>query len=298
MYAGIYPILYALFDARGGLDEAAMRRQIAACVAKPAHGVAALGLATEVNKLSGEEKRLVIDWLMQEAAGVKPVAITVSGATVDEQVALGRHAQGRGAQWLILQPPRGPEIGNQPESFYFDFFAQVMAQVEMPCAIQNAPEYLGVGLTPESVARLVAQQPNFTLLKGEGPAVHMNEVIARNSGMRVFNGRGGLELIDNLRAGCAGMIIGVESFDWQARIYDAYLAGDLEQAERLYRHILPGIVFMMQSIEHLVCYGKRMAAQRLGLEAVYDRPPALAPTAFGATCALRFAQVLGPLAHV
>lgn len=298
MYGGVYPILYALFDARGGLDEVAMRRQIAACVAGPSHGVAALGLATEVNKLAGEEKRLIIDWLMQAAAGVKPVAITVSGATVDEQAALGRYARDRGAQWLILQPPRGPEIGSQPESFYFDFFAEVIAKVEMPCAIQNAPEYLGVGLSPESIAKLAAQRPGFSLLKGEGPAVQMSEVMARNPGMRVFNGRGGLELIDNLRAGCAGMIIGVESFDWQARIYDAYRAGDIEEAERLYRHILPGVVFMMQSIEHLVCYGKRMAARRLGVDAVADRAPALAPSAFGLACAARFAQALGPLAHV
>jgi 4-hydroxy-tetrahydrodipicolinate synthase len=55
---------------------------------------------------------------------------------------------------------------------------------------------------------------------------------------------------------------------------------------------------MMQSIEHLVCYGKRMAAYRLGLDAVHDRAPALVPTSFGAACARRFAQALGPLAHV
>lgn len=295
MYTGIYPILYALFDAQGSLDETAMRRQIAACVAGPSHGVAALGLATEVGKLTGEEKRLIIDWLAQDAAGVKPVAITVSGASVAEQVALASYAQDKGAQWLILQPPRGPEIGDQPESYYHDFFAEVMARVELPCAIQNAPEYLGVGLSPESIARLARERANFTLLKGEGPAVQMAEVIARNPGMAVFNGRGGLELIGNLRAGCAGMIIGAESFDWQARIHDAYRAGDLEQAEGLYRRILPGIVFMMQSLEHLVCYGKRMAAQRIGLAQVHDRAPALAPSAFGLACARRFAQALGPL---
>jgi len=297
MYTGIYPILYAFFDAAGRLDESAMRTQIAACVARPGHGVAALGLATEVNKLAPEEKRLIIDWLAQEAAGVKPVAITISGDTVDTQADLAAYAERQGAQWLILQPPRGPELAGKPESFYFDFFAQVMARTALPCAIQNAPEYLGVGLGPESIAALAAQCANFNLLKGEGPAVHMAQVIARNPAMKVFNGRGGLELIDNLRAGCAGMIIGTESFDWQARIHDAFHAGDIEEAERLYQRILPGIVFMMQSIDHLVCYGKRMAARRLGIAQVHDRAPALAPSSFGVACAERFAQVLGPLSR-
>jgi 4-hydroxy-tetrahydrodipicolinate synthase len=292
MYAGIYPILYAFFDSAGGLDAAAMRRQIAACLNSPVHGVAALGLATEVNKLSGAEKRQIIDWLAEDAGGKKPIAITISGASVDEQAELAAYAQDHGAQWLILQPP--PRRG-EPEQYYFDFFAEVMARTSLPCAIQNAPEYLGVGLSPESIAKLARKRPNFSLLKGEGPAVHMHEVLARNPGMRVFNGRGGLELLDNLRAGCAGMVIGVESCDWQARIYEAYAAGDEARAEQLYRAILPGIVFMMQSLEHLVCYGKRMAAWRIGIDTVYDRAPALGASSFGVACARRFAAALGPL---
>ena len=292
MFNGIYPILYAFFDAAGGLDEAAMRRQMRACVANPCHGIAALGLATEVGKLTTEEKQRIIGWLAEEASGRKPVAITISGDTVDAQAELAAFAARAGAQWLILQPPRDR---SQPESVYFDFFAEVMARTGLPCAIQNAPEYLGVGLTPQSIARLAGARDNFVLLKGEGPAVHMREVIEANPGMAVFNGRGGLELLDNLRAGCAGMVIGVDSFDWQARAFDAHRANDHAAADAAYRTLLPGVVFMMQSIDHLVCYGKRIAAHRLGLT-VHDRAPALTPTAFGLECAARFARALGPLA--
>ncbi len=291
-FHGIYPILYAFFDAAGALDLQAMRRQIRACTAAPSHGIAALGLATEVNKLSRTEKRQIIELLAAEAAGKRDIAITVSGDTVDEQAELADFAARHGAQWLVLQPPRDR---SQPERFYFDFFAEVMARTALPCAIQNAPEYLGVGLTPQSIARLAQMRANFVLLKGEGPSVTMSEVIAQNPGMAVFNGRGGLELVDNLRAGCAGMIIGVDSFDWQARIFDAFKAGDVAQAQQLYATILPGIVFMMQSLDHLVCYGKRIAAVRLGLDKVHERAPALVAGAFGLECVDRFAAALGPL---
>ena len=294
-FHGIYPILYAFFDAESRLDERAMRRQIAACATAPCHGVAALGLATEVGKLTGREKRDIIVWLAQGMSPVqstKPIAITVSGDTVDEQAALAQFAAEHGAQWLVLQPPRDR---TQAEQFYFDFFAEVMARTDLPCAIQNAPEYLGVGLSTASIARLAVLRPNFTLLKGEGPAVRMREVVSLNSGVAVFNGRGGLELIDNLRAGCAGMIIGVDSFDWQARIYDAFNDGHIDQAQQLYQTILPGITFMMQSIDHLVCYGKRIAAARLGMPVVHERAPAMQASAFGLECVARFAEVLGVL---
>jgi 4-hydroxy-tetrahydrodipicolinate synthase len=57
--------------------------------------------------------------------------------------------------------------------------------------------------------------------------------------------------------------------------------------------MLPAVVFIMQSLEHLVCYGKRIAAARLGLGEVHDRAPALAPTPFGLACVERFARELG-----
>jgi 4-hydroxy-tetrahydrodipicolinate synthase len=71
--------------------------------------------------------------------------------------------------------------------------------------------------------------------------------------------------------------------------------GDEQQAERIYSRILPAIVFTVQSLDTLVCYGKRIGAMRLGLSEVYDRAPALASTSFGLACARRYAELLGPL---
>jgi hypothetical protein len=70
-------------------------------------------------------------------------------------------------------------------------------------------------------------------------------------------------------------------------------AEDETEAERLYRGILPLIVFLMQSVENFLCYGKRLTARRLGLGEVHDRRPALPPTA-GLASAERYAASLGP----
>jgi 4-hydroxy-tetrahydrodipicolinate synthase len=57
--------------------------------------------------------------------------------------------------------------------------------------------------------------------------------------------------------------------------------------------VAPSIVFVMQSIETLICYGKRLFAARAGL-AVHDRAPALHPTEFGLGLVARHAAALGP----
>jgi 2-keto-3-deoxy-L-arabinonate dehydratase len=295
--AGIYPILYAYFDRHNQLDREAMRRQMQAVVGARAPGVAVLGLATEVNKLSRVEREQVIQWAIEDSGGALPLAVTVSGTSVEAQRELARFALAQGASWLILQPPSlPPGTAPQPETFYFDFFAAVMDGFDVPMGIQNAPEYLGVGLSPDSLERLAVRCPNFRLLKGEGPSIVLAETIARVGHlMPVLNGRGGLELLDNLRAGCAGMIVAPDCFDWQQRVYEAFANGDVARAETLYREVLPGIVFVMQSLDTLICYGKRIAAWRMGFEVQHDRDTKLLPSRFGLETARRFAHTLGPL---
>ena len=292
-FHGIYPMLYALFASDGALDRDAMRRQVAFCLEAGAHGLAALGLATEVQKLSPDERRRILDWVVEDLDGRLPLAITIFGNSVEEQADFARAAEAAGADWLILQPPRIPDM---PEDELIAFFGAVMAQVSIPTAIQNAPEYIGIGLSAEGIERLRQAQSNFTLLKGEGPAILIRQVIETTGGrLAVFNGRNGLELPDNLRAGCAGMIPSPEACAVQVRIFELMRAGDpasVAEAERLYREILPLLTFVMQSIDSLICYGKRICAWRLGLDVAHDRAPAMAPTPFGLDCARRLAALL------
>lgn len=293
---GIYPMLYAFFDAHGALDRHAARRQVQACVNNGAHGVAMLGLGTEVNKLSDSERRQLLDWVAEELDTRLPLAVTVNAPTIKAQVEFARFARSRGASWVILQPP--PDRG-VPESFFVRFFGAVADRLELPVEIQNAPEYLGVGLTPEGVVTLARNHPNFRILKGEGPALTIRQYIQEATAqITVFNGRGGLELTDNLRAGCGGMIPACDTLDRQSRIFELMRHGTEAEAEAeaLYREMLPASVFVMQSLATLHTYGKRICALRMGLGEVFDREPALRPDAFGLLCAQRYATLLGPLA--
>ena len=293
-FRGIYPILYAFFDRQGKLDREAMGLQIRACLDAGAHGLAMLGLATEVAKLEESERLQIVEWAAEEVSWRVPMAVTVFGHSVEQQIRFAKMAQSSGADWLILQPP---PVKGLSEADWLDFFGRVMDSTSLPVAIQNAPEYLGVGLSVKGLMDLQQRHPKFTLLKGEGPAGTMAEVIRSMQGkLSVFNGRGGLELTDNLRAGCVGMVPAPECVDRQIRIFELMTEGGIEaenEAERLYQEILPVIVFVMQSIEHFLCYGKRILAARLGLD-VHDRLPSMTPTAFGLERVQAYAKMLGP----
>lgn len=290
-FTGIHAIAFALFDAQERLDRAAMKRQTEICLGLGVHGMAALGLATEVSKLSLAERRTVIDWVAEDVAGKVPLAFTMFGGSVAEQVEQVRAAEAAKADWVILQPPM---VGSFGAAEYIRFFGRIAEATSLPVAIQNAPAYMGRGLSSEDIRELVRQHPNICLIKGEGPATDIQQLISVTEGrLPVMNGRGGLELADNLRAGCVGLLLAPDTIDYALRAYNRFLAGDAEGAEEAYREVLPAIVFIMQSIESLLCYGKRIFGARAGIE-IHDRSPAQRPSAFGLELVKRYAEQLGP----
>ncbi len=291
-FHGIHAILYALFDAQERLDRDAMRRQVEICLAAGVQGMAALGLATEVNKLSEAERRCIMDWVAEDTAGRVPLALTICGASVAEQTAQVRHAESVGADWVILQPPM---VGSYGAAEYIRFFGRVAETTSLPVAIQNAPAFMGRGLSSADIADLVRQHPNIQLVKGEGPVAEIAGLIAATEGrLPVFNGRAGMELVDNFRIGCKGLILAPDCIDHAVRAYNAWRSGDEPGAEDAYRKMLPAVVFTMQGLETLICYGKRLFGLRSGLE-IHDRAPALRSNDAGLAMTRRFAADLGVL---
>lgn len=292
--SGTYPMLYAFFNAAGALRRDAFAAQIEAGIAAGAAGIAVLGLGTETGKLTRAERRQVVDWTLQIIAGRVPLAVTVADPNVLEMIESARAAAAAGAAWLILQPPRPPVSPSE----LIRYFGAVAEQVTVPVAIQNAPEFLGVGLTAGQLLDLNRIQPNVSIVKAEGSALGVGQLIDALEGrMQVFNGRGGLELTDNFRAGVDGMIPGSETIDMQVGVEKAMRAGDEAAAEALYAKFLPFIGFAMQGLESFLCYGKLLAALRLGLEPSVPRLPSAPLLARGQDWTRRHAARFGPLSH-
>ncbi|MBT3370280.1 MAG: dihydrodipicolinate synthase family protein [Rhodospirillaceae bacterium] len=298
-FHGVYPILYSFYDAEGRLDREAMRRQVDGCIAGGAHGIAVMGLATEVGKLDVNERRQVIEWVGEDIAGRVPFAVTVGEGSVPGQIAFVNAAQQVGADWVILQPPA---ITGVPEIEYVRFLGAVADQADVPLAVQNAPGLMATSLSNGGLKALNSQHPNVCLLKAEGPATYISQLMQDTDGaFDIFGGMAGIQFPDSLRAGCVGMIPAADLFDPQVRIYELMRQGTPEaiaQAEEIHRELLPLIVFMMSSVENFIAYGKHLAAQRLGLTNSSARQPSVPVTDFGLKIMSHWASHLGPFPKV
>ena len=285
-FPGIHCVLYALFDPDERVDRAAMAAQVAYARGQGADGITVLGLATEVAKLSFAERCDIIAWARADAPDL-PLSVTIAGNSVAEQLALISVAESVGADWLILQPPIAGAYG---AGEYVDFFARVGAATSLPIAIQNAPQYLGRSLSDDDIVALRARCPGFTQIKSETGATDLHGLVARvGKDIAVLNGRGGLEMTDCLRAGVHGFIVAPDVLPGVRACWQAWAQGDVARAEAEYAAFLPAALFGMQSLEHLICYGKRVFGLRAGI-AVHDRAPAMRPSAFGLALAEHWAS--------
>ncbi|MBA4491698.1 dihydrodipicolinate synthase family protein [Paracoccus sp. S1E-3] len=294
LYRGVHAVLYALFDENERLDHGAMAAQVDYCIAAGCHGITVLGLATEVLKLSFDERMALLRGVGRALDGRLPLSVTIAGNSVAEQAALAQAAADAGADWLILQPPM---VGSYGADIYLDIFARVAAATPLPVAVQNAPQYLGRGLSGEDLARLRSRVGNLRAVKAEDAALGIRRIIEiAGAELQVLGGRGGLEMTDCLRAGCNGFVLAPDIAPVAARIFDLWDSGREDAAERLYADALPAATFVMQSLEHLITYGKRIFAENAGLP-VHDRAPCLPPTPFGLDMAGRWAASLRELSH-
>jgi 2-keto-3-deoxy-L-arabinonate dehydratase len=288
-FHGVHCVLFALFDGAGLLDRAAMAAQVAYVRHAEANGVVVLGLATEVGKLSFQERCDIIHWARADAPDL-PLGVTISGNSVAEQQALITIAEAAGANWLILQPPL---VGTYAASEYVNFFAEVGQSTHLPFAIQNAPQYLGRSLSGDDIAALQTRCPGFSMIKSETGPMDLAALVARQGDtLTVMNGRGGLEMTDCLRAGCQGFIVAPDVLPGVLRCWSAWQSGDEPAAEAAYAAFLPAAIFAMQSLETLACYGKRIFGLRAGIP-IHDRAPAMRPDAFGLEMAARWAKTSG-----
>ena len=289
---GIYPMLYAFFDDHGALRQDPFRVQVDAALGTQAAGVAILGLGTEVSKLSFDERIEVLEVVAKRIDGRKPLLATVFGNTITEQIEFSKRAIQSGASALMLQPP-SQKID---DAKLVDFFSEIIAAVDCPVGIQNAPEFLGFGLSNQSLIALANDHENFTIAKLECNAVNLESIASElGDSVMLFNGRCGLELPDNLRAGASGLIPAIDTADKTSEIFAEFVLGHQKNADELYAEILPVLCFIMQGIPHFLTYGKMLAAERLGIELGGSREPSLPATDFGAACIRRFSKQLGLL---
>lgn len=162
---GSWPALVTPFKEDDTVNYDMLRKLVGFHTENHSTGVLLMGSTGEAILLNQDERKKIIDTVIDEANGKIPVMIGVAAMTTKQTIENAKYAKMAGATaGLIVQPP----YIKPSQNALYHYFKDIGDAVDMPFVIYNNPERCGVNVEPETIAKL-AQHKNFVAIKEAGP---------------------------------------------------------------------------------------------------------------------------------
>jgi dihydrodipicolinate synthase/N-acetylneuraminate lyase len=225
---GVLPVIQTPFTDTEDIDFEALQTEIEWALKNGADGLV-IGMVSEVIRLTSAERRELTAFVCGATPGGISVASCGAESTV-EAVRLARHAEESGATALMAVTPL---LVNLSDASVVGYYQAIMRATSIPLVVQDASGYVGQSLNPEILVRLHEEFGDRVHAKPEAPPIGPNLSAIREAtggNVPVFEGSGGIALIDSFRRGIRGTMPAVDVC-WAVRaIWDALHAGDYETA--------------------------------------------------------------------
>ncbi|MGH2845479.1 MAG: dihydrodipicolinate synthase family protein [Thermoleophilaceae bacterium] len=273
-FEGVVPAVMTPFSESGAVDTAALARNVDWLLENGADGLVGTGTMGEAQSLSADERRLVIETLVEASAGRVLVTAGVSSETPARSIALAADAARAGAGALMLLPPLGYEgDAREIEAFY----RAVAESTELPVMAYNNPKAGGTDMRPDLLARLAQIGGVAAVKECSGDARRLAEILNAAEGLEVLVG-GDDWALEGFCAGATGWIAGVANVAPRECVNLFRLCREerLEEARAVYARILP--LARLDMHPKLVQFFKA-AMDAVGREGGPCRPPRLELTA-------------------
>lgn len=167
-FRGVWAAINTPFTPDGEVDEAGLRHNMRHLTAGLAiEGIFCTGVMGEFWSLTKEERKRIVEIVVQEAKGKCKVIAHTAHHSALETVELTRHAEEVGADFATLMNPYYPPCN---DAMIYDYFKFVCSRVNIGVWMFDA-EYSGIGLSPALTAR-IADLENVCGIKIPRPLDH------------------------------------------------------------------------------------------------------------------------------
>ena len=171
---GVIPALVTPFKQDGQLAEDSLRKITNYVLENGVHAIMTTGGNGEFPHLLREERERVARIVVEVVKGQVPVIACTAACSTMETILLTKDAEEAGADAAILIPPYYFPLNE--ESLY-EYFVEVVANVNLPLVIYNNPFYTGNNLSPALIAKLAALDGIIGLKQSNSDLGQLVEVI-------------------------------------------------------------------------------------------------------------------------
>jgi len=226
-FSGILPALMTAF-AENGIDCQKIAAHVERLKAAGVHGLYVGGSSGEMVLCSNEERRRLLECVMENAGELTVIAHIGTLSTKDSE-ALGRHARACGADAVSSVTPLYYKYTFEQIKTYYRRLCEAS---ELPLIIYNIPAISGTTLNFDQLCELL-ELPGVGGMKFTcSDFFQLNRLVTRYPDKIFYNGSDEM-LLSGLAAGAHGGIGTTYNFmpDRILAIYDRFRAGDLAGAQ-------------------------------------------------------------------
>lgn len=270
---GIFVPNVTPFTRKGRLDLEALRVCVRFWVESGVSGLVPCGSNGEAPYLSRQERKKVIETVVDEVNGKIPVVAGTGSVSTRETILLSKDAEDLGVDAVLVVTPFYYKLGDRE---ILEHYRNVLESINIPMVAYNVPKFTGVSLEPTVVHQLASENEQLIGVKdSSGNIVVVTEII-RLVGTRISVLAGAADLaLPTLKLGGKGAVIAVANvFPVLCRnLYEAFRSGNPENADRLQERLTLVNDVLVKGHNQLSAIKEALRMQ--GIPAGYPRKPTL-----------------------
>lgn len=260
---GVLPIIHTPFAEDDSIDYEILRREVDWAYEQGADGFGT-GMVTELLRLTAAERLDLTRKLAEFNAGRGCFFMSVGAESTRQALEYARAAQVAGCSAVMAIPPISTGL---PVTEVVDYYRRIADAITLPVIVQDASGYVGRPIPIDVCVQLIDDYgADKIVFKPEASPIGPNLSALRDASggrARIFEGSGGILLIDSFRRGIAGTMPGMELLDGIVTLWQALAAGDEETAYRVYYPICAIVALQMQAgLDGFLAIEKYLLAQR------------------------------------
>jgi len=266
---GIIPAMVTPLTSDRKINVESLRKLTNYLIAGGVHGLFAVGTQGEFYALTYEEKKKVIETVVEEARGRVPVYAGTGAVTTREATALTQMAESAGVNAVSVITPY---FIKPNEVELLEYFETIAKSTRLPVLLYGNPARTGISLSADLVVRLSKVENIVGIKDSSGDMTLTAEYIRRmDDKFSVLAGRDTL-IYGTLCYGGKGAIAATANVAPKVvvEIYEAFVAGDLKRSLAAQYRLAPlRLAFDLGTFPVVI----KEALSLIGIEAGVGMPP-------------------------
>ena len=201
-------------------------------------GLFPLGTSGEFALFDREERKTMIETVVDETNGRVPVLAGVSDPSLENVLAFAKDAEDAGADAIVAT---SPYYFTTSEDGLFEHFETIARKSKLPLFVYNIPEWTHLFVPPSVVQRLAEKKLIVGMKYTEYNLLSLLRFL-KTAGKRIaiFTGSDAMTLT-NLEFGGSGAVIGVANVapKLASAVFDEFKRGNLDAALKAQWNLLP-----------------------------------------------------------